>query len=89
MTDTIQPQVARPSEAVAALTAQVEHLQRALASRDVIGQAKGILMERYRITADEAFEKLRLASQHANRKLNGVAEELAATGQWPPPDLPT
>jgi AmiR/NasT family two-component response regulator len=70
---------------VAALTAQVHHLERALVSRDVIGQAKGILMERYRIAADEAFEKLRLASQHTNRKVYSLAEDLAATGQWPPP----
>jgi len=84
MTETINCQVARPEEAVAVLTEQIEHLERALASRDVIGQAKGILMERFRITADEAFEKLRLASQHTNRKVNSLAEELAATGQWPP-----
>ena len=87
MTDAIKRQVASTDQTVAALTEEVEHLERALASRDVIGQAKGILMERYRITADEAFEKLRLASQHANRKLAALAEELAATGQWPPPDL--
>lgn len=87
MTDTINPQVVRPEEAVAALTHQVEHLERALASRDVIGQAKGILMERFHITADDAFEKLRLASQHANRKVTALAEELAATGQWLPPHL--
>ena len=87
MTDTIKPQVATPEEAVGALTDEIEHLGRALASRDLIGQAKGILMERYRITADEAFEKLRVASQHTNRKVSAVAEELAATGQWPPRGL--
>jgi AmiR/NasT family two-component response regulator len=69
------------------LTAEVEHLRRALGSREVIGQAKGILMERYAITADEAFERLRSASQHLNRKLAALAEELAATGQWPPAGL--
>lgn len=53
----------------------------------MIGQAKGILIERFRITADEAFEKLRLASQDTNRKVNSLAEELAATGQWPPSGL--
>jgi AmiR/NasT family two-component response regulator len=87
MTDTIKPQVVRPEKAVDVLTDQVEHLERALASRDTIGQAKGILMERLRITADEAFEKLRLASQHTNRKLSSLAEQLAATGEWPPHDL--
>ena len=66
------------------LTDQIKHLERAIASRDVIGQAKGILMERHHISPDEAFEQLRLASQHQNRKLAALAEELAATGQWPP-----
>ena len=84
MTDTVQPDVALTENGIAALTAEVEHLRLALGSRDVIGQAKGILMERYRITADEAFERLRVVSQHSNRKLAAIAEQLAATGQWPP-----
>ena len=52
-------------------------LSEAVASRDVIGQAKGILMERGRITAAEAFDVLRTASQRLNRKLRDIAEELA------------
>jgi GAF domain-containing protein len=60
-----------------------EHLTRAIANRDVIGQAKGILMERHRITADEAFALLTRASQTCNRKLADVAEELTATGALP------
>ena len=36
--------------------AHAEQLQQALLSRDVIGQAKGIIMERERVTADQAFE---------------------------------
>jgi hypothetical protein len=51
-----------------------------LATRDLIGQAKGILMERYRIDAVRAFALLVRASQHSNRKLRDVATELAATG---------
>ena len=62
---------------------RTEHLQRAIANRDVIGQAKGILMERHRITADEAFAVLTRASQTSNRKLADVAEELTATGALP------
>jgi AmiR/NasT family two-component response regulator len=69
---------------IAALTHQITHLERAIASRDVIGQAKGILMERHHIGPDEAFEQLRFASQQQNRKLAALAEDLAATGQWPP-----
>jgi AmiR/NasT family two-component response regulator len=65
------------------LTEQVAGLQEAVLTRDVIGQAKGILMERHKITAEEAFERLRSASQHQNRKLRDIAEELATTGSIP------
>jgi len=68
------------------LTELVAGLETALLTRDVIGQAKGILMERYRITADEAFDRLRTASQHKNRKVRDLAEELASTGDWEPSD---
>jgi hypothetical protein len=51
--------------------------QSALDSRDVIGQAKGILMERRGLPADEAFDVLRRASQDLNVKLRDVAETLA------------
>lgn len=57
------------------------HLERALLSRDVIGQAKGILMERLKVTPDDAFEILRSSSQHLNVKLREVARELTATGE--------
>jgi hypothetical protein len=59
------------------------HLREALQSRDVIGQAKGILMEREKVTAEEAFELLRKTSQKVNRKLRDLAEELATTGAIP------
>jgi hypothetical protein len=51
--------------------------QVALDSRDVIGQAKGILMERRGLRADEAFDVLRRASQDLNVKLRDVAATLA------------
>jgi GAF domain-containing protein len=54
-----------------------DQLQQALLSRDVIGQAKGVLMEREGCTADEAFHVLRRTSQRENRKLTAVARELA------------
>ena len=53
-----------------------EQLHEALASRDVIGQAKGILMARHQIDADAAFDLLRKRSQAANRKLREVADDL-------------
>ncbi|HEY0506506.1 MAG TPA: GAF and ANTAR domain-containing protein [Blastococcus sp.] len=54
-----------------------------MAHRDVIGQAKGILMERFKLTADQAFGLLTRTSSHTNRKLRDIAENLSATGQLP------
>lgn len=56
-------------------------LRKAIDSRDIIGQAKGILMERNRITADQAFEILTHHSQHSNRPLREIAEQLTLTGE--------
>ena len=53
-----------------------DHLERALESRGVIDQAKGILMAQHRYTPDEAFERLVELSQRTNRKLREVADEL-------------
>ena len=58
-----------------------DNLQIALASRAVIDQAKGILMERFKLTADQAFQVLAEASMRANRKLRDVAEQLVTTGE--------
>lgn len=55
----------------------------ALQTRDVSGQAKGILMERHRLTADQAFERLRTASQDRNIKLRQIAETVTVTGDLP------
>jgi hypothetical protein len=57
---------------------RVENLHRALLRRDVIGQAKGILMHRYDLDADHAFARLRSASQTTNTKLSEVAAWLVA-----------
>ncbi|MEP7022264.1 MAG: GAF and ANTAR domain-containing protein [Actinomycetota bacterium] len=62
---------------------RTDHLRVAAANRDVIGVAKGILVERYKITADEAFGLLSKASQNANRKLTAVAKDLVETGELP------
>lgn len=58
----------------------LDQLREALASRDVIGQAKGILMAQERITADEAFEQLVTSSQRRNVKVRDLAERVAVTG---------
>ena len=53
-----------------------EQFQRALSSRDIIGQAKGMIMERYRVGAVQAFEVLRKLSQDSNVPLIEVAKDL-------------
>jgi GAF domain-containing protein len=68
--------------AVAFADAQkMDHLDRAVASRDLIGQAKGMLMERYGIDGDGAFRVLARVSQSTNRPLREIAQELVATGR--------
>ena len=59
---------------------RISHLQEALATRDLIGQAKGVLMERFKITSQQAFVILTTVSSQTNTKLRDVAEQLAATG---------
>ena len=63
------------------LAVRIAHLEAAVASRTTIGQAEGILMERHRLTPEQAFQRLRTTSQHLNQKLREVAAELVATGQ--------
>jgi GAF domain-containing protein len=53
-----------------------EQLNKALVSRAVIDQAKGIIMRTSRVDADQAFELLKQQSQHENRKLRDVAQDL-------------
>ena len=53
-------------------------------SRD-IGAAQGILMERYKISREEAFGLLSVASQRVNRKLRDVALQIVDTGEVPLP----
>jgi GAF domain-containing protein len=62
---------------------RAEQMNAALVNRDVIGQAKGILMERHRLTADAAFRYLSRVSQAENRKLSGIARQLVETGELP------
>lgn len=77
--------------AVAFADAQkLDQLTSAVATRDLIGQAKGIVMERYDIDANQAFRLLVRLSQHGNQKIRAIAEELVTTrqikGLRPPPD---
>jgi hypothetical protein len=59
------------------------NLHAALATRELIGQAQGILMEREHIDGPAAFDVLRRASQHLNVKLRDVAQSLIDTGVRP------
>jgi transcriptional regulator with GAF, ATPase, and Fis domain len=59
------------------------NLHAALTSREIIGEALGILMERERVNAVHAFDVLRRASQHLNIKLREVAQNLVDTGESP------
>ena len=68
------------AEAAARATDDVANMRQAMISRSVIEQAKGILMERYKITAGQAFTLLTHASQRSNVKLREIAEELTSTG---------
>ena len=61
-----------------------EQMEEALQSRDLIGQAKGILMAREGITADQAFDMLRRASQRLNMKLRDVAGAIVDPASAPP-----
>jgi hypothetical protein len=68
---------------------RAEHLQRALETNREIGVAMGILMHQHRISREAAFDLLRIASQHCNRKLHDIAVEVAGTGELRlPPGTP-
>jgi len=58
-----------------------ENLRAAMEFRSVIEQAKGILMERHRVTAEGAFRMLADASMHTNRKVRDLAQQLVLTGE--------
>jgi hypothetical protein len=64
-----------------ALQDLAENLNRALLSRDVIGQAKGILMERLNLSPEEAFDVLRRSSNRLNEKLHTLALRVAEPGE--------
>jgi GAF domain-containing protein len=66
-----------------ARTLNRQNLETALVSRNLIGQAQGILMERHKITAARAFEVLVTASQESNTKLVEIAGRVVETGTGP------
>jgi GAF domain-containing protein len=62
-----------------------QNLQLALESRAIIDQAKGILMERHKLTADQAFQLMAGMSNRANTELRDIADHLVRTGELPEP----
>jgi ANTAR domain/GAF domain len=83
--DSLAAQQAFAQQASIAITMAVEREQlgQARDSRGIVGQAQGILMERYQVTADEAFAVLRRYSSHLNQRLRLVAERLVADRSLP------
>jgi hypothetical protein len=72
--------------AIAMIADNKEHqFQSALATRDLIGQAKGRIMERFDVEATRAFELLRKLSQDSNIKLTDVAARIVADPSDPKP----
>jgi GAF domain-containing protein len=73
------------AHAAVAITTLMRHkeFQSALASRDTIGQAKGIIMERFQVDAIRAFELLKRLSQDSNTPIRDIADRLTATVATP------
>ena len=79
--DLLEAQVLAAHASVALATQlQERQLHQALETRTVIGQATGILIERFGLTPDQAFAVMRRVSQHHNMKLHTLAEHLVQTG---------
>lgn len=69
------------TQTYAASVALTEQLREALTSRSVIDQAMGAIMTQWHCDQDQAFERLRTMSQHANRKLRLVARDIVGAAQ--------
>ncbi len=55
---------------------RAEQFRNALASRDIIGQAKGMLIERFKVDAEQAFDLLKRLSQTSNTPVANIARQL-------------
>lgn len=66
---------------------EIANLQEAVRTRGVIGQAVGMVMERYKLSDQRAFAFLTRLSQHNNVKLRTVAEQIVADQQNNTPDV--
>ncbi|HSU35917.1 MAG TPA: GAF and ANTAR domain-containing protein [Propionibacteriaceae bacterium] len=77
-TDSLAPGLLFAEQASIAITTAVEREQllRAADARGIIGQAQGILMERYHISADQAFTVIRRSASAFNQRLRSIAERI-------------
>lgn len=77
------PALAARLRAALAFDDKIANLHHALSSRQVIGQATGVLMERHRIDEGKAFDRLVSASQQGHLKLREIAQRVVETGLEP------
>ena len=82
--DAVAHILARHASVALANARQEASLWQAIDARRLVGQAQGILMERFDIDADKAFAVLRRYSQDNNLKLRDVAQRLIETRKLPP-----
>ncbi|MFC6160157.1 GAF and ANTAR domain-containing protein [Kribbella jiaozuonensis] len=75
--------LARHASVAVASARQEDNLAQAVDARKLVGQAMGILMERYNLDGDRAFAILRRYSQDTNTKLHAVALQLIETRKLP------
>jgi GAF domain-containing protein len=67
---------------------KIDNLEQALVNSRRIGTAIGVLMASYRVTDEQAFDLLRIASQSRHRKLIAIAEDVIESGELALPPLP-
>lgn len=77
--ETIGTVLAAHAAAAVLATRRGEQLESALSTRDRIGQAKGIIMERYKVGDVQAFEMMRQLSQDSNIRLADIAQQVIDT----------
>ena len=75
--------IAAHASVILAYTRAEQQLWQAIDTRNLIGQAQGMIMQKYGITADKAFAVLRRYPQTQNTKLVVIAEQLTTTGHLP------
>src|SRR5918911_1302516 len=73
----------RPAEVVVALADENANLQRALDTRVVIEQAKGVLAERFAVDVHEAFQLLRMSARSNRMRLRDLAARVVESRKTP------